>query len=196
MVDQVRAVREKMAVIPLLENAVAARQALFDAGHRTAFRLFNGFLEGYPELVLDVYARTAVLFDYAEASEQGEAVVRQAAGWLQERLPWLQAGIVKRRNSPQVEARRGKLLFGEHLDPKVEENGVRYALDLRLNQDAGLYLDTRNLRSWAKQNLGGKTVLNAFAYTGSLGAAALAGGAHRVVQLDLSRPALNLAKTT
>jgi 23S rRNA (cytosine1962-C5)-methyltransferase len=40
----------------------------------------------------------------------------------------------------------------------------------------------------------GRTVLNTFAYTGSLGVAAAAGGARRVVQLDLSRQFLNLAK--
>jgi len=39
-------------------------------------------------------------------------------------------------------------------------------------------------------------VLNTFAYTGSLGVAALAGGAARVVQLDLSRNFLNVAKTS
>ncbi len=78
----------------------------------------------------------------------------------------------------------------------MKENGIWYALDLRMNQDASLYLDTRNLRTWAKENLGGKTVLNAFAYTGSLGVAACGGGASRVVQLDLSRQFLNLAKTS
>jgi 23S rRNA (cytosine1962-C5)-methyltransferase len=65
-----------------------------------------------------------------------------------------------------------------------------------MNQDSSFYLDTRNLRSWAKQNLAGRTVLNAFAYTGSLGVAACAGGASRVVQLDLSRHFLNVAKTS
>jgi len=39
-------------------------------------------------------------------------------------------------------------------------------------------------------------VLNTFAYTGSLGIAALAGGASRVVQLDLKRAFLNVAKTS
>jgi len=39
-------------------------------------------------------------------------------------------------------------------------------------------------------------VLNTFAYTGSLGVAALAGGAARVVQMDLNRQFLNLAKTS
>jgi 23S rRNA (cytosine1962-C5)-methyltransferase len=65
-----------------------------------------------------------------------------------------------------------------------------------MNQDASLYLDTRNLRRWLREHMGGKTVLNTFAYTGSLGAAACAGGATRVVQLDLSREFLNLAKTS
>jgi len=52
------------------------------------------------------------------------------------------------------------------------------------------------LRTWAKENLAGKSVLNTFAYTGSLGVAALAGGATRVVQLDLNRSFLALAKTS
>jgi 23S rRNA (cytosine1962-C5)-methyltransferase len=39
-------------------------------------------------------------------------------------------------------------------------------------------------------------VLNTFAYTGSLGVAALAGGAAQVVQLDASREVLNVAKTS
>jgi 23S rRNA (cytosine1962-C5)-methyltransferase len=46
------------------------------------------------------------------------------------------------------------------------------------------------------QHLGGKAVLNTFAYTGSLGVAACAGGARRVVQVDLSRQYLNLAKSS
>jgi 23S rRNA (cytosine1962-C5)-methyltransferase len=158
--------------------------------------LFNGFLEGCPELVVDLYGRTLVLHDYAELPEEGLSMIQQAQAYLQSRLPWLQAGIVKLRNSPSAQAKRGRLLFGENPDRKVLEQGVWYALDLCMHQDASLYLDTRNLRTWAKQTLGGKTVLNTFAYTGSLGVAALAGGATRVVQLDLSRAFLALAKTS
>src|SRR5262249_23297988 len=49
---------------------------------------------------------------------------------------------------------------------------------------------------WALQHLSGKTVLNTFAYTGSLGVAALAGGARRVVHLDHERAFLNVAKAS
>ena len=87
-------------------------------------------------------------------------------------------------------------MFGEAPDRKVQEHGVWYALDLCMNRDASLYLDTRNLRQWLLQHMRGRTVLNTFAYTGSLGVAACAGGASRVVQLDLNRAFLNLAKTS
>ena len=183
-------------ITSLLEKASAARQPLLEAGHRTALRLFNGFLEGCPDLVVDLYAATAVLHNYAGRPEQGLALVQAAQAFLQERFPWLQAGIVKTRNSPSAEEKKGILVFGKAPDRKVREHGVWYALDLCMNQDASLYLDTRNLRRWALQHLSGKTVLNTFAYTGSLGVAACAGGAARVVQLDLSRSFLNLAKTS
>jgi 23S rRNA (cytosine1962-C5)-methyltransferase len=111
-------------------------------------------------------------------------------------MPWLQAVVVKVRSAPALDARRGALVYGDKLDRKVCENGVWYAVDLLLNQDASLYLDTRLLRAWAKTNLAGKRVLNTFAYTGSLGVAAQAGGAAQVVQTDLSRRFLNLAKTS
>jgi len=180
----------------LLEKALARREALLDGGHKSALRLFNGFLEGCPELVVDLYGCTLVLQDYSEAPEEGRAMIQQAQAWLQSHLPWLQAGIVKVRNSPSAEAKRGRRLFGEKPDRKVQEQGVWYALNLCMQQDASLYLDTRTLRTWARQNLSGKSVLNTFAYTGSLGVAALAGGAQRVVQLDLNRSYLNLAKTS
>lgn len=186
----------KESIPILLEKAIAAREGLFDPGHKAALRLFNGFLEGCPDLVIDLYAGTLVLQNYAEIPEEGVPVIQEALSFLRERLPWLRAGIVKTRNSPLAEEKNGKLLFGEAPDRKVQENGAWYALDLCMHQDAGLYLDTRNLRLWAKEHLLGKTVLNTFAYTGSLGAAALAGGANRVVQMDLSRPFLNLAKTS
>ena len=76
----------------------------------------------------------------------------------------------------------------------MREDGLRYALDLTGGHDCGLYLDTRQLRAWLRSQMGGARLLNCFAYTGSLGMAALAGGAAEVLHLDRSRAALNLAK--
>jgi 23S rRNA (cytosine1962-C5)-methyltransferase len=178
----------------LLDRSLAARKSLFDPRHETAFRLFNGFTEGCPQLVVDLYAATVVLNDYSDSPEEGLALVYEAQSFLQTHLDWLRAGIVKTRSGRSQAEKRGKLLFGTIPDHKIKEHGVWYALDLTMNRDASLYLDTRNLRKWAIENLIGKSVLNTFAYTGSFGVAALAGGASRVVQLDINHQFLNLAK--
>lgn len=177
-----------------LEAAVAARASFMDAAHHAAFRLFNGFSEGFPRLIADLYGSTLILHDHSETPEDGLPHVREAAAVLRERLPWLRAGIVKRRNSEVVDDRKGRLLFGEEPDDRICENGVWYALDLTRGRDASFYVDTRNVRVWAKRELSGKTVLNAFAYTGSLGVAAVAGGARHVVQLDRNGQSLALAR--
>lgn len=184
------------AIPMLVEQALMKRAAMFDSGHHAALRLFNGFTEGDPDLVVDLYGTTAVLFDYAAFPSGRPDFLPGVRSVLLSRLPWLTTIILKVRNSPDPEDRRGRFLYGETPDRKVRENGVWYALDLRMHQDASLYLDTRNLRLWASNNLKGRSVLNAFAYTGSLGVAALAGGASRVVQVDLDRTFLNLAKTS
>lgn len=183
-------------ILPLLEQALEARAPLFDARHESAFRIFNGFSEGNPELAIDLYASTVVFHSYAENTAQGMQVVEQASQLLQKELDWLHAGLVKVRNSKSQEERRGKILFGERPDTKIKEHDVWYSIDLSMNRDASFYLDTRHLRKWLIEHSESKTVLNTFAYTGSLGVAAKAGGAKRVVQHDLNRQFLNVAKTS
>ena len=178
----------------LLEKAIAFRSHLFDEPHESAFRLFNGFYEGDPDLALDVYGRTLVIHNYADDPAQNQSAIREAAEYLQSILPWLGAGILKTRNAIIQEEKRGKLLFGEKPDTRIKEHGIWYAVDITMNRDAGFYLDTANLRAWLKEHMQGKSVLNTFAYTGSLGVAAMAGGASRTIQTDRNRMFLNIAK--
>ena len=181
-------------VTRLLQKAIDSRESLFDSRHENAFRLFNGFTEGNPHLSLDLYAGTVIFHNYHPETSLGMMSVHEAQEILQSRLSWLYAGVVKSRNSTSQDERRGKLLFGDSVDRKVKEHGVWYAIDLTMHQDTSLYLDTRHLRHLLIENMKGKHVLNTFAYTGSLGVAALAGGASQVVQLDRNRKFLNLAK--
>lgn len=177
-----------------LGRALAAREHLLAGSHDSALRLFNGFLEGCPELVIDLYATTLVLYNYAEDPAAGEPLIAAALDWLLARLPFIQAAVVKTRGAADEQIRRGRLVYGAAPARKIRENGVWYAVDLMLNLDASLYLDTRNLRGWITRTLREKRVLNTFAYTGSLGVAALAGGACQVIQMDMNRRFLNLAK--
>lgn len=178
----------------LLEKAIGARAHLFDPRHESAFRLFNGFHEGFPDLAVDVYGHTLLIHNHADDPGQNQSVIREVADHLQSALRWLRAGILKTRNGKTQGDKRGNLIFGEKPDTKIKEHGVWYAANLTMNRDAGFYLDTSNLRKWLIENMRGKSVLNTFAYTGSLGVAATAGGASRVVQTDRNRQFLNLAK--
>jgi len=180
----------------LFERAVAAREPWLDPAHETAWRLFNGFYEGCPHLVVDLYGRTLVLYNYAEPPEAQDSLLAKVQAWLLARFPWVRAVVLKERFAQEVERRRGRLTYGDQPNKRILEHGVWYALDLCLHQDASFYLDTRNLRAWLKATMRGKTVLNTFAYTGSLGAAALAGGAARVVQTDRNPRYLALARQT
>ena len=154
---------EHPTFISLLEKAVEARESLFDAEHQSAFRLFNGFSEGDPDLVIDLYASTLLFHNYADDVERGMALIDEAQNFLLGQLSWLHAGILKMRNGKTQGEKRGKLLFGEEPDRRIQEHGGWYAIDLTMNRDASFYLDTRNLRRWLINNMQGRTVLNTFA---------------------------------
>lgn len=183
-----------MELLVSLKEAIAARREIIGEDRSGALRLFNGFLEGFPDLVIDLFAGTLILNSYAAAPETAREHAAEALRFLRQEIPWAHTSILKFRRSPRPSDRRGILLHGDRPDQKIREFGVWYAINPLLNQDNSFYPDTRLLRRWALDNLAGKTVLNTFAYTGSLGVAARAGGARRVVHLDLNRSFLDLAK--
>lgn len=180
----------------LFKTAIDSRKSFLQPPHESAFRLFNGFTEGNPWFVVDIYASTAVIHSYAGDPAQGMQLLNEFKELLLDRLDWLHAVLLKTRNSDSQAERNGRLLFGVDADTRITEHGVFYSLNLTMNRDASFYLDTRNLRKWLIETMHGKSVLNTFAYTGSFGAAALAGGASRVVQVDRTRRFLEIAKTT
>ncbi|MFB4371755.1 MULTISPECIES: class I SAM-dependent methyltransferase [unclassified Pseudomonas] len=72
----------------------------------------------------------------------------------------------------------------------IEEDGLRYLLDLGRKQNTGLFLDMRLGRRWVREHAKGQRVLNLFAYTCGFSVAALAGGAEHLVNLDMAKAAL------
>jgi 23S rRNA (cytosine1962-C5)-methyltransferase len=76
----------------------------------------------------------------------------------------------------------------------VEEGRARFLIQLRGARHPGLFLDHAPLRAWLLAHARGWTVLNTFAYTGSLSVAAGLGGAAHVTTLDLARPAVAWAR--
>lgn len=178
-------------LITQLTNALEARRdLLLDTDHIKALRLFNGFYEGYPGLVVDLYAQTLLL----SAQEAPQTVMDRVQEHLLEQLPWVNCVLQKMRSENNTTLRRGVVTYGNQPAQKVRENACWYAVNLTMNQDASLYLDTRNLRQWLFDHADGWKLLNTFAYTGSLGLAALVGGASQVVQVDINKNFLSLAQ--
>ncbi len=75
----------------------------------------------------------------------------------------------------------------------VQENGLKFMVNLSDYLDTGLFLDHRITRKMVKEESAGKRVLNLFAYTGSFSVYAAAGGASKVTTVDLSKTYLNWA---
>lgn len=71
---------------------------------------------------------------------------------------------------------------------------ARYWIRFHGVRHPGLFLDHRPVREWLYENLRGRTVLNTFAYTGSLSVAAGLGGAAHVTTLDLSKTTVDWAR--
>ena len=82
-------------------------------------------------------------------------------------------------------------------DRVITEHGWKLALDMATGHKTGFYLDQRDNRrrfaDWVRQ-LGCRSVLNTYCYTGGFSVAALAGGAQQVVSVDSSGPALAQAR--
>ena len=182
-----------------LRRAVALRGRLAIASDGQ--RLVHGEADGLPGLIVDRYGDLLcaqflsagaerwrqVIADALLAAtglsllyERSDASVRALEG-LPERSGWLRGGGTERAITERV----------------ITEHGLQMALDVASGHKTGFYLDQREnrqrLASLVRQ-LGCRSVLNTYCYSGGFSVAALAGGAAQVVSVDSSGPALALAK--
>lgn len=152
-------------------------------------RLFHGRGRCYPGLEhinIDWLAPVALIVLYRE---EEAAWLQELAQQLQDRLTGCSSVQVQYRCRPGAPY---ELLFGETVElTVVEEDGLRYQLVMGARQNYGLFLDMARGRQWVREHAQGRRVLNLFAYTCAFSVAALAGGAERVVNIDLSRASLS-----
>lgn len=158
-----------------------------------ACRLVNAESDGLPGLIIDRYAGYLVCQFLSTGSEfWRDAIVNS----LKELLPC--KGIYERsdtdvRHKEGLPARTG-ILMGEAPPPllEIQENGLRYLVDVHGGHKTGFYLDQRDNRLQLGPLCNEAEVLNGFAYTGGFGLRALQGGARQLVNVDSSEQALSL----
>jgi 23S rRNA (cytosine1962-C5)-methyltransferase len=91
----------------------------------------------------------------------------------------------------------GQVLDGI-LDEEViifKEHGVNFSANVIHGHKTGYFLDHRANRKKVGELSKGKTVLDVFSYAGGFSVHALVGGAKEVTSLDISAPALEIAKS-
>lgn len=74
------------------------------------------------------------------------------------------------------------------------EHGLKYRLSFGDKQNIGFFMDMEPGRNWLSTLSDGKKVLNLFSYTCSFSVAAIASGAHSVVNVDMSSAALSVGR--
>ena len=173
-----------------LGRALALREAIYDKPY---YRLCHAEGDGLPGLVIDRFGDTlTVQIGTAGMERQLETIVAALEKILKPKA------IVLRNDAPS-RALEGldsyvKMRKGEAKRITIEENGARYNADLAEGQKTGWYYDQRDNRAFAAQLAKGKSVLDAFSYTGGFGILAAKAGAKEVVCLDSSAPALAIAE--
>ena len=170
----------------LLPRSFQKRDELFTDTETTAYRVFNGYCEGYPDFSVDRYGSTAVIHWMNKRDMPLKQDLDLLCDLCLEHIPGIENVLLKNRYSPVSDEKKGTLLRGNRQEKSIREWGIPYQINLQLNKDCGFYLDSALLRKWLLENADGKRVLNTFAYTGSLGDAAEAGNALSVTQTDLN----------
>jgi 23S rRNA (cytosine1962-C5)-methyltransferase len=96
---------------------------------------------------------------------------------------------------PKRQEIRDEYLYGTCPTPHVAtEDGIKYAIDWETGQKTGFFIDQRDNRSLLGRMSQGKTVLNAFCYSGGFSLQALKNDAKLVYSLDSSPRAIALTQ--
>lgn len=157
-------------------------------------RIFHGRGESYPGLefitVDSIGAILSVAF-YAEPEAGFETEFTNRLKDLAGKKSWNCIVIQKRF----LQGFPSEVIYGElPEEPFALENGLKYALNLSANRNSGFFPDMVIGREFIRKSAKGKRVLNLFSYTCSFSVVAIAGGAEKVVNVDMSKGALSTGR--
>lgn len=198
VLDQKKISLNKTWLNERVSSAISLR-AYADLEETNAYRLINGEGDGLPGLTVDRYENHLMVQLYSECWRPHLSLVKEV---LEQQLH--PAGIYEKKRPQQtrkLEAEGGSkkyshLLAGRPRTGRVPviENGLKLLVDLETGLDTGLFFDQRENRQRLMAHIGGKSLLNLFAYTGAFSVAAASAGAKQVTSVDASTAYLDWAK--
>ena len=161
------------------------------AGGITCFRLYERDIPEFPAIV-DWYDGDVVAWVYRRTRDETAEQVRAFEDRCEEEiLDGLQVPgarlHMKYRGRIADRSEQYDRVDDRGVVRVVEEQGLRFEVNLSDYLDTGLFLDHRKTRSIIRHYAKGMRVLNLFAYTGSFTVYARAGGAAATTTVDMSR---------
>ena len=170
-----------------ITEAVSLRRDFLKLDATTdAYRVVYGEGDGLSGLVVDRYANTLVVEFYALGMYQQRERIHAALGKL-----FSPTAIVERASD------HAQSMEGFRLSPKpapsvlIQENGVRFRVDLAGGYKTGFFCDQRDNRLALASLCAGKSVLDCCSYTGGFGVyAKKLGKAETVTCVDLDAEAI------
>ena len=172
-----------------VRNAWEYRKQTVDTG---SCRLIFGEADWFPGLVVDKFSDVLVVESLALGIDRFKLLILEILCRV-----LLEDGIrirgIYERSDAKVRLQEGmerfKGFIGEPFDTRVEieENGIRYIVDVQEGQKTGFFLDQKNNRAAIHQISRGKKVLDCFTHTGSFALNAGKAGASSVLGVDASQ---------
>ncbi len=162
-------------------------------------RLIFGEADFLPGIVVDKFSDVLVVESLALGINRLKPVILECLKEVLEEDGIHIRGIYERSDA-KVRLHEGmereKGFIGAPFDTKVpiEENGVKYMVDVENGQKTGFFLDQKYNRKAIQRLCSGASVLDCFTHTGSFALNAGIGGAAHVLGVDASQLAVDQAK--
>jgi len=157
-------------------------------------RLCHGEGDEIPGLIMDFYNGVVVLQCHSVGLLNHVNAIRSA---LKKTLGNNFVALYHKSSEtlPKRQNIENGFLHGDCPTPHIaHEDGIKYAIDWISGQKTGFYIDQRDNRALLGKMASGKTVLNAFCYSGGFSLQALKNKAKLVYSLDASAKAIALTE--
>ncbi len=176
-----------------IASAYAIRKNLIASPKTDSYRLVHSENDLLPGLIVDKYADCLVLQFHTPGIEAWKDQIVGALKKIVKPKGIYERSDVRTRGIEGAEKQVG-LLYGKVPERiKISENGYKFWVDVIGGQKTGFFLDQRDKRQALTKYVKGKTVVNCFSYSGGFSVYALGAGAKKVISVDASESALELA---
>ncbi len=170
-----------------------------DTVDTSSCRVIFGEADFLPGIVIDKFSDVLVVESLALGIDRWKPVILDRLKKVLEEDGIRIRGVYERSDAKvrlQEGMERFKGFVGEPFDTRVEieENGVRYVVDVQDGQKTGFFLDQKYNRQAVGRLSKGKKVLDCFTHTGSFALNAGANGAASVLGVDASRLGIEQAR--